>query len=303
MRRTEPAPSRRRRANETFQLQLFPAAEECSAVEPVPEPTAAPGVVDLPAGTDIVCPSEEAEDRLLDRLRRALPKLGSLTLTDNRSTIVSAREAGGAAGTGAAGTGAAGTGRLDVRIQRCFAEAPDETLAAVATFLSSGKGSRARRRALAVIRAYFERHRPSPSGVRRRSTVLRPVGRALDLREVRDELNRKYFDGELDVHVTWGRAPSQRRRRGRRKKFSVRLGTYGDHDRVVRIHRCLDRADVPRYVVLAVVYHEMLHAAVPPVVENGRRRIHTPEFRRRERLLPSYQRAEHWLDRNLKRLI
>ena len=212
-------------------------------------------------------------------------RLGTVTLTDNRSTIVSARPAGR---------------RLDVRIHRCFAAAPGDTLAAVATFLTSAKHSRARRTALAAIRAYFERHRPAAPGPRRRRVVLRPIGQALDLREVRDDLNRRFFGGELDVRVTWGRAPSRRRRRHR---FSVRLGTYGHRDNVVRIHRCLDRPDVPRYVVESVVYHEMLHAALPPETRNGRRRIHTPEFRRRERLFPHYRRAERWLERNLKRLV
>ncbi len=217
-------------------------------------------------------------------------RLGTVTLTDNRSTIVSAREAGGR--------------RLEVRIQRCFVSAPDETLAAVAGFLRSAKGSLARRRALATIREYFVRHVPERVGRSRRRIVLRPVGSSVDLRQMRDELNRRYFGDELKVHITWGRALSRRRRKGgKQKSFSVRLGTYGDHDNVVRIHRCLDRTDVPRYVVESVVYHEMLHAAVPPVVSNGRRRIHTPEFRRRERLFPNHQRAERWIERNLKRLL
>ncbi len=60
---------------------------------------------------------------------------------------------------------------------------------------------------------------------------------------------------------------------------------------------------VPRYVVESVVYHEVLHATLPPVMKNERRRIHTPEFRRRERLFPNYQRAERWIDRNPKRLL
>ncbi len=261
-----------------FQLHLFPETERRPAAEPASKPAAE-------SLARVQGPDAEA---FRHRLRAALPRLGSVALTDNRSTIVSAREAAG--------------GRLDVRIQRCFASAPDETLSAVATFLTSAKGSRARRLALATIREYFAAHGPEPVVQKRRRVVLRPVGQALDLRQVRDHLNRRYFDSELAVDVTWGRAPSRRRRR-RRKAFSVRLGTYGDHDKVVRIHRCLDRADVPRYVVEAVVYHEMLHAAMPPVVENGRRRIHTPEFRRLERLFPSYQRAERWIDRNLKRLI
>ncbi len=266
----------RRGAPSPFQLQLFPALEE-PADEARPSPRPEP--VRPPAETPKAEPSR--------RLRALMPgRLGSVTLTDNRSTIVSGRDAGG--------------GRLNVRIHRCFAAAPDGTLAAVAAFLTSAKHSRARRAALAVIRAYFEHHRPATAVPRRRRLVLRPVGATLDLREVRDELNRRYFDGALDVYVTWGRAPSRRRRR---HNFSVRLGTYGHHNNVVRIHRCLDRADVPRYVVESVVYHEMLHAAVPPVTRNGRRRIHTPEFRRRERLFPHYRRAERWLERNLKRLV
>ena len=286
-----------------LQLQLFPGAEPSAAVEPEPEPSTAvaggapeppaqPAVAAKPtskSSIDVLAQIFDEATGLPDRLRALIPgRIGTVTLTDNRSTIVSAREDG--------------NGLLAVRIQRCFAEAPDETLAAVATFLTSGRRSRARRRALAEIRDYFARHGPRPAVRRPRRVVLRPVGQVLDLREVRDQLNREHLGGELDVHITWGRAPSRRRRRGR-SGFSVRLGTYYDRDNVVRIHRCLDRSDVPRYVVESVVYHEMLHAAVPPVMKNGRRHIHTPEFRRRERLFPDYQRAERWLDRNLKRLI
>ncbi len=295
-----------------LQLQLFPdagppapepPAEKPSAGRPLPAPAATPAEEKpIPdrreaarrlrefeaAGQELAELLNPEQAALAPRLRAALGgRLGLLTLTDNRSTIVSAREQGD---------------QLDVRIQRCFATAPDETVAAVAEFLSSAKGSPARRRALAEIRAYFGRHRPATHPQRRRHRiVLRPVGRTLDLRELRDEINQRYFGGELEVHVTWGRAPSRGRRR--KRSYSVRLGTYSDRDRVVRIHRCLDRTDVPRYVVESVVYHEMLHAAVPPAKKNGRRRIHTPEFRRRERLFPHYERAERWLDRNLTRLL
>ncbi len=285
-------PARRGRTHQApLQLQLFPASE---APLPAPEP-APPTTPSIPPSAHPEpgqAPSAESRAdvdprTLVQRLNELMPgRLGKITLTDNRSTIVSARDASGV---------------LDVRIQRCFASAPDETLADVAIFLTAGKRSRARSLALAGIREYFAAHGPRPSARRRRRLVLRPVGQTLDLRELRDEINLEYFSGEIDVHITWGRASSRRRRR--RKSFSVRLGTYDDQDKVVRIHRCLDRPDVPRYVVESVVYHEMLHAAMPPVVQNGRRRIHTPEFRRRERMFPFFQRAERWLDRNLKRLI
>ena len=79
----------------------------------------------------------------------------------------------------------------------------------------------------------------------------------------------------------------------------MRLGTYSDHDRLIRIHRCLDSADVPAFVVESVVYHEMLHADLPVEIHNGRRRLHTPEFRRRERLFHRFTEAESWLDEHL----
>ncbi len=263
-----------------MQLQLFPGVQDRFAGEPpiVPETRVprASRAADLEAGSE----------QLLARLQALMPdRLGSLTLTENRSTIVSTRE---------------NHDRLHLRIHQCFTNAPAETLAAVATFLLSPRRSEARRNALTTIRAFFHRHRPEPRPVRRRQPVLRPVGQVLDLRTLRDELNARFFDQQLEVGITWGRSVSRHRRRGR---WSVRLGTYSDRDRLVRIHRCLDSSDVPRYVVESVVYHEMLHAAVPPVEKNGRRRIHTREFRRRERLFSHHDKAERWLARHLPRVL
>ncbi len=244
---------------------------------------------------------------LAERLERWMPgRVRSLVLTDNKSRIISARPA------------ARGEG-LDVRIHRCFADATDATLRSVVVFLESRRRSAARRQALRAIREHFAGHGPRPEAAPRRTT-LRPVGRCFDLRQLRDELNHRYFGGELEVAITWGRAsrprraaargpatrgPANRRGRKRRRKrcgFSIQLGSYDQRRNLVRLHRCLDRAEVPRFVVESVVYHEMLHAALPPVVEGGRRRIHTPEFRRRERLYHRHEEAERWLDDNLERL-
>lgn len=268
-----------------MQLQLFPVVEDPVPVEAaaasLPEPSRQARPPESPSAD-----FDAERSRLLARLEVLMPgRVGSLALTENRSTIVSTRDVGG---------------RMHLRIHRCFTTAPEETLAAVVTFLLSPRRSAARRDALSAIRAYFQHHRPPPAPARRRRVVLRPVGRVLDLRRVRDELNETYFDGELEVAITWGRSVSRQRRRGR---WSVRLGTYSDRDRLVRVHRCLDRPEVPRYVVESVVYHEMLHAAVPPVVKNGRRRIHTLEFRRRERLFSHHDQVERWLARHLPRLL
>ena len=141
--------------------------------------------------------------------------------------------------------------------------------------------------------------------------MLRPAGEIYDLRELRDELNRDYFGGKLKVGITWGkgaglpagRARSGARCRRRPRRSSLQLGSYSYEDNLIRIHRLLDQPRVPRYVVEAVVYHELLHAAIPPVMCNGRRYVHTPEFRRRERLFRGLARAEAWVERNLLELL
>ena len=240
---------------------------------------------------------ETAAQRLTARLNALMKgRLQTLTLTDNRTRIISARPVAG--------------GRVAVRIHRCFTEASEETLGCVAAFVLDRVRGAKRREALAAIRRHFERHRPAssshPSAQAKprqvRQIVSQPVGRYVDLRQIRDDLNQRFFAGEIEVEITWGRAPAARRRR-RRRGFSIRLGSYSAEQRLVRIHRALNRRDVPRYVIESIVYHEMLHAAIPALGGRGRkRRLHTPEFRRRERLYPHHERAQRWIDKNLARL-
>jgi hypothetical protein len=220
-------------------------------------------------------------------------RLLRVVLTDNRRTILSVRR-----------EGPAGRGGLTLRIHRCFAEAPAEVLRAVAEFLDCRRGSERARQALAALREHFLRHRPAvPAPARRRA--LRPVGAALDLREVADDLNRRFFGGRLAVTITWGRAGGSAAHRCRRRSrsASLLLGSYSYEESLVRVHPALDGPEVPRYVVEAVVFHELLHADLPPVFLNGRRRVHTPEFRRRERQFPALERAERWIQEHLPALL
>jgi len=233
---------------------------------------------------DLRAPDEDPEEALARRLDEALGgALGSVVLTDNRSRIISARSLAGA---------------LEVRIHRSFVGAPESTLVEVAKFLGGARGA-ARRRALAAIREHFDRHRGEP---RPRRRILRQEGHCFDLAEILDELNHRFFDGRLELKITWGRQGTKRRRR-RGQGISIRLGSYHDAERLVRIHPVLDHSSVPRYVVESVVYHEMLHADLPARRSpGGRRRLHPPEFRRREREYPEHERAERWISSNLERL-
>jgi hypothetical protein len=272
----------RARPAAAYQLSLFaeePAAPAISS--PPPPPAAAP---------------DPARDDLRDRLDRLLDgRLRSLVLTANRSRILTVRPAGGADPAG-----------FHLRLDACFAGAPEEVLSAVADWSRAmagpgggrGRGAADRRRALAALRAYFERHRRSATPAPRRPPrPIAPRGRWFDLEEIRDELNRRHFDGRLAASITWGQGSAAGGARWgcRRRRRSLQLGSYTYEDDLVRIHPALDRAGVPRYVVAAVVFHELLHAAMPPRVVDGRRRLHPPEFRRREREFPDHARAERWI--------
>lgn len=236
------------------------------------------------------------------RFRRRLERLLgdrplALALTDNRSTALTARRRGD---------------RIHLRIHRGFLEAPDEVLAAVATFVLGRSGEPRARLALHLIREHFSRVRQDARSIRLVRNRMRPVGRTHDLREVRDALLERYFRdraGRLalpKVPITWGNAAaaeSARQARNRRRgTYSIKLGSYSFEDRVIRVHPALDSPSVPRYVLESVVYHELLHADIPPVLQNGRRLVHTAEFRRRERRFREYARAERWIAEHLHEL-
>lgn len=227
--------------------------------------------------------------RALNRLTGG--RVAALTLTENRRTILSVRP------------GRPGD-QLALRIHRCFLDAPPVVLAAVAAFVESRKGTDRSREALATIRQHFSHHSEGRRP-RRARTSLRTEGVAFDLREMVDDLNQRYFDGRLKVEITWGKSSvgeAHRCRRGRRTS-SLQLGSYSYEDKLIRLHRVLDQPGVPRYVLEAVVYHELLHADLPPVERNGRRYFHTPEFRRRERLYRNLDRADRWILEHLPELL
>lgn len=252
------------------QLQLFqPEAPTDDGARPVSRPSAP----DRPECADGLA------SRLASRLGRPVNRL---VVTDNRRRIFSARPQGDG---------------FSVRVHRCLLDAPSPVLDHLATLIAGRGATTTRRKALGHLREHFERFGPALGN--RPRPDLETLGVVVDLAEVRDEIDRCHFDGRLaDVSITWGR-----NRRRRRIARSIQLGSYDDRLRLIRIHRALDRPDVPRYVIASVVHHELLHAVFPPEPGNGRRRVHTPAFRRRERAFPDHRRAEAWIRANLTALL
>ncbi len=127
---------------------------------------------------------------------------------------------------------------------------------------------------------------------RGRKVVTTSKGTVYDLDEIFSAVNKLYFADTIPRPVlTWSA----------RKTFRI-LGHHDATHEHVAISRSLDSADVPRYVVEYVVFHEMLHIAHPTKHLNGRRYNHTPAFKRDERKFAHYEKAESWIERNIRRL-
>jgi hypothetical protein len=219
--------------------------------------------------------------RLADSLADLLAERVRLTVHDNRSTMVSFRR---------------NPGEIHYRVHHMFLEAPHEVVRALAAFAGPRRGTAARRREAGThIDAFVRRNRARIAVPRADRLLAR--GRVHDLQAIFDRVNAIHFDGRIEARIGWGPVRPGRRRR------TVKTGVYVQDARIIRIHPTLDRPEVPEFYVAAVVFHEMLHQAVPAREVKGRRIVHGPEFRRRERAYPDHARARAWEDRNLALLL
>ena len=303
------------------QLSLFEAAA------PRPEPAREePAQVHIPQAvlraTGAGAPDGDTPEALRAILHRRLDThldggLAELVLTDNRSVLLSGRPLPEPLHRTGMGRDPGETG-WRVRIHWSFAMAPEELVHAAASVLTAPRGTRAAKRARNAVRRWIDVVRravgpgPAPApwqevidAPRRAPDAGVPAGHVHDREAILDGVNRRYFGGRLQAVITWGRAgrPGGRRRRRRRSRSTIKLGSWSPADRLIRIHPVLDHTSVPTYVVASVVHHELLHAGLGTEVCGGRRRHHTPEFRRREREFHHHERARRWIRERMGELL
>lgn len=217
-------------------------------------------------------PARPAE--LADWLTNQLDRPVRLVFTNNRSTLLSYREE---------------DELLHVRLHRFFAAAEAPVVEALARYLADDN-----RQAGRVIDAFVAEQAELMAFEPR---AVEPRGRFHHLGEILAELNQSYFHGACDVRITWGHAGRRRYRR------SIQLGSFVSHEKLIRIHPCLDQAFVPRSYVAWVVFHEMLHETYGIERNRGRRSIHPPEFEALEESYPGYRECKQWEEANLPRLL
>jgi hypothetical protein len=209
--------------------------------------------------------------KLPSRLARSLGQRVVVSLTDNTRTMISARSRGDL---------------THVRLHHMFVDADAATIDAVGRYLSAGDraAGRAIQRFVAASRGLIRRRSA-------RALTLKENGHHHDLGAIFLELNALYFEGQIEARIGWGRRGSARGRHRKRRR-SIKLGSYlarhAHGGPVIRVHPALDAAWVPRFFVEYIVDHEMLHHVVKMPVLRGRRTLHGPAFKARERLFPRF---------------
>src|SRR5262249_37436056 len=176
--------------------------------------------------------------------------------------------------------------RYEVRLHHMFADADPVITRALAHYIAANDADASR-----ILGDFIDANAGHVRGRARRAPtqVIFTAGEQHDLRAIFDELNARYFDNRIDAAITWGPRTGRLRRRN-----SIKMGSYSVEDRLIRIHRSLDRPFVPRFFVAWTAFHELLHQAHDIRVKNGRREFHSKEFLADEAGFELYEQAKLW---------
>ena len=121
--------------------------------------------------------------------------------------------------------------------------------------------------------------------MRGRKRFQGPKGVYYDLEEIFEDLNTRFFHGLMArPQMTWS---------GNHSRYH--LGHYDPAHNTIVVSRVFDRADVPRYAVEYLVYHEMLHLRHPVKLRGSRRCVHPAAFQEDEKLFPQLAEAKKYL--------
>lgn len=201
------------------------------------------------------------------------------------------------------------TGERTLTIPSVLSDPPQEIKEALVQWATLPMGARARRspgfaktkRELEnMIRGYME----SRGVPKERVSKINPLifehqtkGFNYDLQKIFDTVNRAYFHGEIKSYIRWGHNAS------RTSYQTTRLDKEGCQFNLITISGVYDSPVVPEHVIYGLVYHEMLHIAIPPRTVNGRRIIHGKDFKTAERKYPFYDQWIEWERENMSALL
>jgi len=112
-----------------------------------------------------------------------------------------------------------------------------------------------------------------------------PINGPHHLDSLAAEIHRTYFFKYPPLRVRWGHHIARKRRR------SIRLGSYNHVTLEIRIHPSLNSPRIPAFFIESVIHHEYLHHVLGA---NHNRRFHA-----NERQFRYHRESKEWLRRNL----
>lgn len=184
-------------------------------------------------------------------------------------------------------------GVLEVRLNPLVADAPEPVREALAwVLLSKMFRRRVEARHAIAYRRYMNRREVRATHdklqrVRGRKYISGPRGEVHDLDALFDSLAERYFPfPPQKPQLGWSRSRSR-----------SLLGHFDAAHNAIILSRVLDQATVPTLAVEYVLYHEMLHLRHAVDHSGVRRRVHTKEFRRDEKLFEGLAEAREHLKR------
>jgi CRISPR/Cas system CMR subunit Cmr6 (Cas7 group RAMP superfamily) len=99
------------------------------------------------------------------------------------------------------------------------------------------------------------------------------------------EVHRTYFFKYPPLPVRWGQQITRKRRR------SIRLGSYNHLTCEIRIHPLLNAPNIPAFFIQSIIHHEYLHHVLGA--------SHNRRFHAAERKFAYYRESQEWIRRNL----
>jgi CRISPR/Cas system CMR subunit Cmr6 (Cas7 group RAMP superfamily) len=105
------------------------------------------------------------------------------------------------------------------------------------------------------------------------------------LTSLADEVHRSYFYKYPPLPVRWGQQITRKKRR------SIRLGSYNHITTEIRIHPLLDSPGIPAFFIQSVIHHEYLHHVLGA--------SHNRRFHKEERKFRYHRESKEWIRRHL----
>lgn len=219
-------------------------------------------------------PLQEFQKKLENDLRKSV----KLVINDNHSTLLSVKW---------------GPKCTKISMHRFFLEAPSQVMEDVAFYIRKKHQTMSPN-----VKSFIEENLRGLDYTHRLDKYRLIVqGLCYNLDALMRKINAEYFKNQVQLNITWfGKEVQHNRSR-------ITFGLYHEPLKLIKINRLLDHQAVPEFFVSYVIYHEMLHHVCPSYCDaNGKRQIHNPLFKMREKQFKHYEEAQDWVRENRDRL-